>query len=130
MLKLYSFYWDCGRNGGVEGLFIADSELVESMIGKRVYFGEILGKHSEVYGDLETKDLTVLSEDEEKIKWLKELFQSVSISGYNPLNYIRIDCSHCGEPVCEGGDWYRYKIIDGEYYCEGYNEETLECEYE
>ncbi|ADQ53308.1 hypothetical protein 65p300 [Aeromonas phage 65] len=50
MLKLYRFYWDAGRGGSVEGLFVEDSEVVEKYIGSDVYFGEILGKHSEVEG--------------------------------------------------------------------------------
>lgn len=53
MKRLYKFYWDCGRQGDVEGLFFADEETVNKSIGSQVYFGEILGKHSEVYGTLE-----------------------------------------------------------------------------
>lgn len=40
MLKLYSFYWDCGRMGNLDGLFVAEESTVESAIGKEVYFGE------------------------------------------------------------------------------------------
>ena len=50
---LWKFHWDCGRAGDVEGLFIATEEEVENLIGSEVYFGEILGKHSEVYGTVE-----------------------------------------------------------------------------
>lgn len=31
---LWSFYWDCGRQGEVEGLFKATREEVENAIGK------------------------------------------------------------------------------------------------
>ena len=43
MLKLYSFHWDCGRSGALDGLFVAAEDQVESVIGKRLYFGEVLG---------------------------------------------------------------------------------------
>jgi len=67
MLKLYKFMWDCGRMGDVEGIFAATDEVIQNAIGKRVYFGEILGKHSEIYGDLGDGDLTELTDDQEFI---------------------------------------------------------------
>lgn len=88
MLTLYDFHWDMGRMGDVEGLFIADSEVVEKHIGKTVYFGEILGKHSDIDGVLEEEDLKVISEDQEKIAWLKEVMKGNTISGYNPITCI------------------------------------------
>lgn len=87
MFKLYRFYWDCGRQGSVEGLFVANSKEIESRIGHQVYFGEILGKHSEVYGTLDESDLEVVTDDQEKIEWLVSLL-GTSISGYNPLEYM------------------------------------------
>lgn len=90
MLKLYRFYWDAGRNGSVEGIFVEDSEVVEKYIGSDVYFGEILGKHSEVEGTLDRQDLEIVTDDQEKIQWLVSLM-GYSISGYNPISYIRED---------------------------------------
>ncbi|UYD59120.1 hypothetical protein HPMBJEAJ_00005 [Aeromonas phage avDM6] len=90
MLKLYRFYWDAGRNGSVEGIFVEDSEVVEKYIGSYVYFGEILGKHSEVDGTLDREDLEIVTDDQEKIQWLVSLM-GYSISGYNPISYIRED---------------------------------------
>lgn len=92
MKKLYRFGWDCGRMGEVEGLFIADDAEVEKLIGCNVYFGEILGKHSEVTGTLDEEDLEVLTDDQEFLTKLTELtgFDS-TISGYNPLDYIDED---------------------------------------
>lgn len=88
MLKLYSFYWDCGRMGELEGLFVADSDEITKTIDKEIYFGEVLGKHSEISGTLEEEDLVVLSEDQEKIEWLLSLLGGGrTISGYNPLDY-------------------------------------------
>lgn len=89
MKKLYSFSWSYPRAGCIEGLFIADDKAVAELIGKELYFGEVLGKHSELYGPLQKEDLTIDSEDQELIKSLKEAFGSSTLCGYNPLDYIR-----------------------------------------
>lgn len=86
MKKLYSFYWDCGRMGNLQGLFIAEQSEVDKILGKEVYFGEVLGKHSEVYGEIGDSDIEVVSEDQEKVEWLEKLLGS-TVSGYNPLDY-------------------------------------------
>ena len=87
ILKLYQFHWECGRQGDVEGIFAATEEEVEKAIGKHVYFGEILGKHSEISGDLSIDDLTVLTDDQEFIK--KALEYNLVPSGYNPLGFLK-----------------------------------------
>lgn len=86
--KLYSFYWDCGRQGEVEGLFKATDEEIQRAIGQKVYFGEILGKHSEVYGTLDECDITLVSDD-------SLIVSNSTESGYNPLNYVSFVCSVC-----------------------------------
>ena len=86
MKKLYSFYWDCGRMGDLQGLFIAEESEVQKILGKEVYFGEVLGKHSEVSGTVDDEDIEVKSEDQEKVEWLENLLGS-TVSGYNPLDY-------------------------------------------
>ena len=86
MKKLYSFYWDCGRMGGLQGLFIAEQSEVDKILGKEVYFGEVLGKHSEIYGEVDDENIEVVSEDQEKVEWLENLLGS-TVSGYNPLDY-------------------------------------------
>lgn len=88
MKKLYRFRWDCRRMGNVEGTFVTDEYVVDRAIGRQIYFGEILGKHSEVYGILATSDLTVLSEDQVFIEKFVDLKCS---SGYNPLDYLGDD---------------------------------------
>lgn len=111
---LYRFYWDCGRMGDLEGLFIADPDRVKAMLGLRVYFGEVLGKHSEIYGTLTEDDLTVISKDQDKIEWLANLL-GTTVSGWNPIRYINVECEVCGDPVAEYGDWYEHELIDGSY---------------
>ena len=48
MLGLYRFNVWYGRMGRVEGIFVKDQDDVKNAIGRHVYFGEILSKHSEV----------------------------------------------------------------------------------
>ena len=88
MKHLYRFFWDCGRMGDIESLFIATPAEVAEALGKYVYLGEALGKHSEISGVLEACDLELISDDQEKIEWLSEILGH-SISGYNPLDYVR-----------------------------------------
>lgn len=89
MKAIYQFTWDCGRQGHVEGLFIAEKSEVEEVIGSSIYFGEILGKHSEIYGTLDEGDLIIKTEDQDFICKFEELMGITdTISGYNPLHYI------------------------------------------
>jgi hypothetical protein len=85
MKKLYRFAWDCGRQGTVEGLFVADSDEVDAAIGERVYFGEILGKHSEIHGTLEASEIQVVADDPVFVQKFEEYDCA---SGYNPLDYL------------------------------------------
>lgn len=84
---LARFGWDCGRMGRVEGLFITTVEALEAAYGKQVYFGEILGKHSEVYGTLDRGDITVLTDDADFLDKLTQ-FVGTEVGGYNPLSYL------------------------------------------
>ena len=90
--KVYKWEWDCGRMGDLEGLFVATEAVVAAAIGKNAYFGEVLGKHSEVQGLLEENEFTLLSEDPAVIAFVKEH----GPFGWNPLNYVRIPCDDCG----------------------------------
>ena len=87
MRYLYEYYMDCGRMGEVEGLFVATEEEVKSAIGKEVYFGEILGKHSEVEGELEESEFNKVDIDSESVEKVA-LKLGRTWSGYNPLEYL------------------------------------------
>ena len=102
-MKLYKFYWDCGRQGEVEGLFFEDEEKIQSAIGKEIYFGEILGKHSDVYGTLEEQDLKAIDLPEESINMLVSHI-GTHLSGYNPLDYIMCSECRCLSEDCECDD--------------------------
>lgn len=88
MLGLWKFHWDCGRNGCIDSLFKATQQEVESAIGKQVYFGEVLGKHSEIYGGLESEDVSLVSTDQHVV-------DAVPAIGLNPLTHIRYVCVKC-----------------------------------
>lgn len=86
MKKIFRFDWDCGRNGDLEGIFIATQEEVDNLIGQTVYFGEVLGKHSDVYGEIEAGEITLLTDDQDFIE--KALEYNILPTGYNPFDYI------------------------------------------
>lgn len=92
---LWKFYWDCHRQGDVTGLFVATEEEVNDLIGKYVYFGEILGKHSEVYGNIEEGEIEKLDLDSETVEKVSKIL-GYTWSGYNPLDYVKYNCKKCG----------------------------------
>jgi hypothetical protein len=72
--------------GDLEGLFIASEEDVNTLIGKQLYFGEVLGKHSEVYGSLDKDDVDKVPVDPDVVAVLKGHLGR-TLSGFNPLEY-------------------------------------------
>jgi len=64
-----------------------DWDLLQASIGKQLYFGEVLGKHSEIYGPLEAKDITVVTDDQQFLERAQELGIKLS-TGYSPLDYL------------------------------------------
>jgi hypothetical protein len=87
---LWKFYWSCGRMGSLEGLFVATKEEIDRIIGKKVYFGEVLGKHSEIYGTLDENDIKRIDLDSETVVKVTNLLGD-TWSGYNLLEYIDED---------------------------------------
>lgn len=83
---VYRMRFDAGRMGSVKGLFTATAEEIAAAIGKEVYFGEVLGKHSEIYGTLDEGEVTLVTDDEAFVAKFDE-YQCAS--GYNPLEYLR-----------------------------------------
>lgn len=84
MKAVYKFYVDCGRMGDLSGVFSCDKEAIRALIGKKIYFGEVLGKHSEVIITLEDIHLAEITTDESFI----ELFEKYELdNGFNPLDY-------------------------------------------
>lgn len=73
--------------GHVEGLFVTTREELAAAYGRDVEFGEVLGKHSDIRGVLEEKDITVVTDDQDFIAKLVE-YVGGQVSGYNPLSYL------------------------------------------
>jgi len=90
---IYKFFWDCGRQGDLEGIFVATAEEVADRLGKEISFGEALGKHSYIHGPLEASDVTLITDNPEFVK----LFEDHGMStGHNPLEVQYQD---------ESGEW-------------------------
>ena len=87
MKAIYKMRFDCGRMGDLSGIFTATKSDMETLIAskKEVYFGEVLGKHSEVYGPISEKEIKLVSDDPAAV----EMFESLKMAtGYNPFDYI------------------------------------------
>lgn len=89
--KLYRFDLYCGRQGSLEGTFAADPRKVRAAMGKRIYFGEVLGKHSEVECVLEAKHLKILTDDADFIAKATEY--GLVPSGFDPLAVLADDAA-------------------------------------
>jgi hypothetical protein len=83
---LVRFYEDFYRNGELEGLFITTKPELERLYGKVLYFGEVLGKHSDVSLLIEPRQFTLKSEDQAFIDQLADVC-GTDISGLNPFSY-------------------------------------------
>lgn len=88
MKGIYEFYKDYGRSGELEGAFIADSTDVEKAIGKYIYMGECLGKHSEVALNLEYGDIVLKTSDQSFIALFEEIMGKGWSTGHNPLEHL------------------------------------------
>jgi hypothetical protein len=88
MKGIYKFFADFGRMGDLSGVFVAKAEDVENIIGQEVYFGEVLGKHSEVVMTIEDDNFTLVTNDEKFI----EMFEDCGLeNGHNPFDFIDSD---------------------------------------
>ena len=85
MKGVYRLNIDFGRMGEVEGIFVAESEAVKNIIGKYIYFGEILGKHSEVKGTPEEDEIELITEDQTAVEVIEKHGLE---TGYNPFDYL------------------------------------------
>lgn len=86
MRGIYHFFWYCGRMGELTGVFVADSAEVAAAIGCTAMFGEALGKHSDIYGDIKEGDIGLCTEDQSFID--RAIEYGLVPTGYNPLDYL------------------------------------------
>ena len=87
---VYKLNADCGRSGVLEGLFIATKAEVKMLIEKQieVYFGEVLGKHSEIYGEMDNDDIDFVSDAPEVIAVIEK---HELTNGFNPFEQTTIN---------------------------------------
>lgn len=92
----YLWRFDCrfGRMGSIHGLFVATEQDISKLTGQYAYFGEALGKHSEVYCDIEETFFTKIDLDSETVEKVS-LILGYTWSGYNPLRYVKWNCVDC-----------------------------------
>lgn len=88
--NLYKMHVNCGRMGDLEGLFIAEDKEVQNILGQEIHFGEVLGKHSDVWVIMEEQHFKLVSDDQDKVSWLMNLLGE-TVSGYNPWSYMEED---------------------------------------
>ena len=83
---VYKLNFDCGRQGKLEGLFIAKKDHAKWLIENEfeVYFGEVLGKHSEVYGSIDENEIAFVSDDLNVIDVIRKHGME---NGYDPFDY-------------------------------------------
>lgn len=87
---IYKFSLDYGRSGELYGIFIQDKEYVDLFYrhNGKLYFGEVLGKHSEVICNTADCNLEIVTEDQEAINIFEKYNMTI---GYNPFDYFYID---------------------------------------
>lgn len=86
-MKLYQFNKYFHRQGDIEGIFIAEQEQIDNLIGSIVYFGKVLGKHISVECVIKQEDIKQLDVYDSTVNDLLKVI-GTDISGYNPLNYL------------------------------------------
>lgn len=84
-------YFEENRDGSLEGLFICTEKELEFLNSVTVYFGEALGRHSDVSSDTVYENCVVVSSNQDTIRDLEVLFGRKTISGTNPFNYLAIE---------------------------------------
>jgi hypothetical protein len=86
MQGVYRFKFDAGRNGTLHGLFVAEDDDVKAIIGRDAYFGEVLGKHSEVQGPIEEGDIKLITQDQD---FVAKFIEYGCATGYSPWDGLQ-----------------------------------------
>jgi len=111
MKAIYKLNLDCGRYGSLYGIFVADKEYVDTLIdsGIEVYFGEVLGEHSDVYGEIEETDIQLVTDDVKVV----DMFEEYELStGIDPFDYHASDFDYEEIGLSSDDDLYVYDIIE------------------
>ena len=89
-----------GRGGNLSGLFISTTESVKKLIDSKteVYFGEVLGKHSEVSGYLTSEHIELVTTDHIAISVFEKYKLAV---GLNPFNFQDLEGENINDLINE-----------------------------
>ena len=79
---------------------------IESKIS--VYFGEVLGKCSEIYGNIDNEDVKLISDSPEAVDVITRFNLEV---GYNPFNYCVFGDIPESIKDAQKDDWYVEEAI-------------------
>ena len=85
--KLYQYNEGFGRMGDLDSVFIATDEEMKSIKNKNLYFGEVLGKHSEIIGTVDDNTIKLLSDNGTVVSVLLDVFPEGHISGICLFDY-------------------------------------------
>ncbi len=107
MKAVYKMNIDCGRMGNLEGVFVAEKSHIDYIINKKldIYFGEVLGKHSEISGVIDESEIKMVSDNPEVVKVIEENDLS---SGFNPLYQTVLNCEELGLIGHEDEELYNF----------------------
>lgn len=105
---LVEYCRDFGRMGSLNGKYLCTQDTWDKLQSREWYASDVLGKHSEVWGDFSSEDFStrlitreqaeflceILNLDFEKLNTLwddkEEYYVPIlKISGFNPVDYIR-----------------------------------------
>ena len=89
MQKIFKYSLNYGRMGTLEGMFFSTEEEIGKILGKEIYFGDVLGKHSNINVEFERSDFEVVEVTDDFVKTIKEL--GLVPNGYNPLEYEELE---------------------------------------
>jgi len=83
---IYRWSESFGRMGSLNGIFTAREDEVADFIGKHVYFGEVLGKYSDIECDLTAEQFELLTNDADFVEKFKRFGLS---TGTDPIQKLR-----------------------------------------
>jgi hypothetical protein len=110
---VYKLNFSCGKQGDLTGVFIAKKNHIKILLENKieVYFGEVLGKHSRIYGKIEEKNIELVSDSSEVIDVIKTHKLE---NGFNPFEYRAINT---GREVFEDLTVFEVvEILENEYF--------------
>lgn len=83
------------RSGSLEGIFIAKKDNVKFLIEEDiiVYFGEVLGKHSEVYFSIKEEHIKLITDNIEVVNIIEKYNLE---NGHNPFDYTALNYNRDG----------------------------------